>query len=327
MLIALGIESTAHNLGIGIVTEEGEILANVIYRYKTKEGGIHPREAANFMIEVAPKAVKEALEKAGVSIQDIGLIAFARAPGLGPCLRVGATLARFLALKYKKPLVGVNHCVAHIEIGRLVTGLEDPVTLYASGGNTQVIAYSEGRYRVFVETLDIGVGNLLDHVAMELGLGFPGGPKIEELAKQGKRYIKLPYPVKGQDLQFSGILTKVRELKQYFDPADIAFSVQETVFAALVEVTERCIALLGKDEVMLVGGVAKNKRLQEMLRIMAEDRGAEFRVPPGDLCEDNGAMIAWTGILKYKSQGPDRLEDTIPKQRERTDEVEIPWRK
>ncbi|NPA85895.1 MAG: N(6)-L-threonylcarbamoyladenine synthase Kae1 [bacterium] len=325
-MLALGIETTAHNLGIGIVSDKGEILANVIYRYKTEKGGIHPREAARFMVEHAHSALAEALQQAGTTIKEIDLIAFARAPGLGPCLRVGATLARFLALKYGKPLVGVNHCIAHVEIGRLVTGLQDPVTLYVSGGNTQVIAYSAKRYRVFGETLDVGVGNLLDHVAMELGLGFPGGPKIEELARKGKKYIKLPYPVKGQDLQFSGILTKIRELKEFFPPEDIAFSVQETVFAALVEVTERCLALLGKQEVLLVGGVARNNRLREMLRIMCEDRGASFAVPPHDLCEDNGAMIAWTGILKYKYSGPDKLEDTVPKQRERIDEVEVPWR-
>jgi len=324
-MICLGIESTAHNIGVGIVNDQGQILANVVKKYSSPKGGIHPREAAIFMMENFPKVLKEALDRSGLTIDQIDLIAFSKAPGLGPCLRVGATFARYLALKYDKPLVGVNHCIAHIEIGRLSCGIKDPVTLYVSGGNTQVISYAQGRYRVFGETLDIGIGNLLDHIAIDLGLGFPGGPKIEQLALKGKRLIDLPYPVKGQDIQFSGVLTKVRKIKDQYSPEDIAFSVQEHVFAALVEITERCLSLLEKDEVLLVGGVARNKRLRQMLETMTKDRGARFYVPEFDLCDDNGAMIAWTGVLKYKYSGPDKLEDTIPKQKERTDEVEIPW--
>jgi len=206
-------------------------------------------------------------------------------------------------------------------------GVKDPVGLYVSGGNTQVLALEGGRYRVFGETLDIGIGNAIDTFARELGIGFPGGPKIERLALKGKTYIELPYAVKGMDLSFSGVLTEaVRKYRTgKYRVEDLAYSFQETAFSALVEVTERAIAHTGKDEVVLVGGVAANNRLREMLRIMAEDRGVEFFVPPYDLCRDNGAMIAYTGLRMFRAGIRFSLEETVVKQKFRTDEVEVVW--
>ena len=230
------------------------------------------------------------------------------------------------AIKYNKPIVGVNHCIAHVEITKMF-GVKDPVGLYVSGGNTQVLALEGKRYRVFGETLDIGIGNALDTFAREVGLGFPGGPKIERLAREGKRYIELPYAVKGMDLSFSGLLTEaVRKFKSgKYKIEDIAYSFQETAFAALVEVTERAVAHTEKGEVVLVGGVAANNRLREMLRIMTEDRGVKFFVPPYELCRDNGAMIAYTGLKMYKAGITFRIEETIVNQKFRTDEVEVIW--
>lgn len=325
-MIALGIEGTAHTLGVGIVTEK-KVLSNVFDMFKTEKGGIHPKEAAEHHAKLIKSLLKKALEEAGVSIEDIDVIAFSQGPGLGPCLRVVATAARALAIRYNRPIVGVNHCIAHVEVVKLVSDVRDPVGLYVSGGNTQVIALEGGRYRVFGETLDIGIGNALDMFAREVGLGFPGGPKIEMLAKKGRRYIELPYAVKGMDLSFSGLLTEaVRKFKSgRYKIEDIAYSFQETAFAALVEVTERALAHTGKDEVVLVGGVAANNRLREMLGAMAEDRGARFYVPPYDLCRDNGAMIAHTGLLMYKAGITFELKDTIVKQKFRTDEVEVTW--
>ncbi|WP_324734995.1 bifunctional N(6)-L-threonylcarbamoyladenine synthase/serine/threonine protein kinase [Thermococcus sp. SY098] len=324
-MIALGIEGTAHTLGIGIVTEN-EVLANVFHTLTTEKGGIHPKEAAEHHAKLMKPLLKKALQKAGISIEDVDVIAFSQGPGLGPCLRVVATAARALAIKYSKPIVGVNHCIAHVEITKMF-GVKDPVGLYVSGGNTQVLALEGGRYRVFGETLDIGIGNALDTFARELGLGFPGGPKIEKLAQKGERYIELPYAVKGMDLSFSGLLTEaVRKFKSgKYRIEDIAYSFQETAFAALVEVTERAVAHTEKEEVVLVGGVAANNRLREMLKIMAEDRGVKFFVPPYDLCRDNGAMIAYTGLLMYKAGVRFKIEDTIVNQRFRTDEVEVIW--
>jgi N6-L-threonylcarbamoyladenine synthase/protein kinase Bud32 len=237
-------------------------------------------------------------------------------------------MARALSAWLDVPIIGVNHCVAHIEIGRLVTGARDPLTLYVSGGNTQVIAFDAGRYRVFGETLDIAIGNCIDAFAREAGLPHPGGPKIEEIARKGRAYISLPYAVKGMDLSFSGLLTEaIRQLRNGARLADVAFSLQETAFAALVEVTERALAHTEKREVMLTGGVAANKRLRQMLKLMAREHDARFVVPPRDLCGDNGAMIAWTGLLAYRSGCRQRIETTQILQRWRTDEVVVSWRK
>jgi len=323
----LGIEGTAHTFGVGIVNPQGKILANVSRVYTPLKGGIHPREAAQFHTEHARAALDEALDRAKVRLKDIDLIAFAQGPGLGPCLRTAATAARALAAWLDVPIIGVNHCVAHVEIGRLTEGAKDPVTLYVSGGNTQVIAFDAGRYRVFGETLDIPVGNCLDVFAREVGVPHPGGPNVERLAREGKRYIPLPYVVKGMDLSFSGLMTEaVRKYRAGADLRDLCFSLQETAFAALVEVTERAVAHTEKKEVMLTGGVAANKRLREMLRLMAREHRARFFVPPMELCQDNGAMIGWTGILAHKHGVRQKLDQTVVRQRWRTDEVDIPWR-
>ncbi len=323
----MGIEATAHTFGVGIVSQEGEVLANVSSTYMGP-GGIHPREAARHHCEAAPSVIREALQKSGLRWSEIGLIAFSMGPGLGPCLRAGATAARALAIFHGLPLVGVNHCVAHVEIGRLVTGARDPVTLYVSGGNTQVIAFDAGRYRVFGETLDIAVGNCLDAFAREVGLPQPGGPAVEKLAREGRKYVPLPYVVKGMDLSFSGLVTEaVHRVREGERLEDVCFSLQETAFAALVEVTERALAHTEKGEVMLTGGVASNSRLRQMLEQMCEEHGAKFFVPPKEFCVDNGAMIAWTGILAYRHGIRTEVEESLVRQRWRTDEVEIPWRR
>ena len=148
-MIVLGIESTAHTFGIGIVSESGKVLANEKVVFIPKKGGIHPREAAEHHAENAKIVLNNAMEKAGINLEDIDAIAFSQGPGLAPCLRIGAIFARYLSLKHSKPLIGVNHCIAHIEIGKLFSKAKDPVTLYVSGGNTQVIAFTEGKYRVF----------------------------------------------------------------------------------------------------------------------------------------------------------------------------------
>lgn len=248
-------------------------------------------------------------------------------PGLGPCLRVAATAARALSSMQDIPIMGVNHCIAHIEIGSITTGCEDPVLLYASGGNTQVIAYSDERYRIFGETQDIGVGNMLDKLGRELGLGYYAGPAIERLAAQGDKLLDLPYSVKGMDVAFSGMMTAALALHRKGERIeDIAFSVQETAFAMLTEVTERAMAHIGKDEVLLGGGVVQNMRLREMVGIMAEERGARMFCPDRRLCMDNGAMIAWLGNVMYASGVRMRIEDTAVRQRFRTDEVRVVWR-
>ena len=326
-MITLGIEGTAHTLGVGVIDPENKVLSNVMDMYRPPEGGLHPREAANHHADVVAKVISEAVSNADLELKDMDLIAFSMGPGLGPCLRVAATAARSLSSGLEMPIVGVNHCIAHIEIGNATTGCTDPALLYASGGNTQVIAYSDERYRIFGETQDVGIGNMLDKLGRELGLGFYAGPTIEKLAAKGKKLLDLPYSVKGMDVSFSGMMTAALALNEKgCDIEDIAFSIQETAFAMLTEVTERAMAHIGKDEVLLGGGVAQNLRLQEMVREMAEARGAEMFVPDRRLCMDNGAMIAWLGYLMYDSGVRMRIEDTVVRQRFRTDEVRVTWR-
>ena len=324
-MISLGIEGTAEKTGVGIVDSEGNILASVGNQLFPKEGGIHPREAAEHHAYWIPKLIPQAVEEAGIGLGDIDFISFSQGPGLGPALRTVATAARTLSLSLKIPIVGVNHCIGHVEIGKLNTGAINPVSLYVSGGNSQVIAFESGRYRIFGETLDIAVGNCFDHFGRETGLGHPGGPVIEKLALEGK-YVDLPYIVKGMDFSFSGLLSAaLRAFKRGVPIEDICFSLQETAFGMLVEVTERALSHTEKDEVLLCGGVSANSRLREMLRVMADEHYAKFYMPEMKYCGDNGAMIAWLGQLTYKYFGAVDISDTSIIQRFRTDEVDVPW--
>ena len=326
-MLTLGIEGTAHTLGVGIVDTERKVLANVLDMYRPAEGGLHPREAANHHGDVVASLIVKAAEEANVSLSEIELISFSKGPGLGPCLRSAATAARALSCRLDVPIIGVNHCVAHVEIGRATTGCTDPALLYASGGNTQIIAFSNGKYRIFGETIDVGIGNMFDKLGRELGLGFYAGPTIEKLAKEGDRLLDLPYSVKGMDISFSGIMTAALSLKKKGHRLeDIAYSVQETTFAMLAEVTERAMAHVGKDEVLLGGGVAQNMRLRSMIDEMAKERGAKMFVPDRRLCMDNGAMIAWLGNIMYESGVRMDIADTVVEQRFRTDEVNVTWR-
>jgi len=323
-MICLGIESTAHTFGIGIVTDRGEILTDVKDTYRPKLGsGIVPAEAKQHHLQVREKILEKALGEARLKMEDIDLVSYSQGPGLPPCLWAGMEFAKELAEKNSIPIIGVNHPVAHIEIAKLSTKTKDPVVIYVSGGNTQVIAFAAGRYRVFGETEDIPVGNAIDTFARKAGLPHPGGPEVEKLAKKG-RYVELPYVVKGMDLSFSGIVTAAEKLyKKGAKIEDICFSLQETCFAMLVEVTERAVAHMGKREVLLTGGVAANKRLTEMLETMCRERGATFHAVPMKYSGDCGSMIAWTGILAYKSG--ERTENLEPVSRWRTDEMEIKW--
>jgi len=327
----LGIESTADDFGVGVATFDGDILANVSNSYIPETGGIHPREAARHHAEVADRVLVEALEKAHVKPKDLSVVAFAQGPGLGPCLRTGATIARALASYLKIPLVGVNHSLGHIEIGKLKTGARDPLTLYVSGGNTMVTAYAAGRYRVFGETLDIALGNCLDVFAREAGFkpqkGLPLGAAVERFAAKGKVLVPLPYVVKGMDMSLSGLLTAAISAleKGKFSLEDICYSLQENAFSMVTEVTERALAHTEKREVLLTGGVAANKRLQSMLQIIAKEHDAKFNVVPQAFATDNGAMIAWTGILAYTYGLVTPMDESYVKLRWRVDKVDVPW--
>jgi N6-L-threonylcarbamoyladenine synthase/protein kinase Bud32 len=331
--LALGIESTAHTFGVGIIDFEGEVRALVNDIFVPERGGLHPVQVKEQHLSNFTDIIEKSLAEANCSMKDIDLIAFSQSPGLGQVLKVGALVARMFSQLLNIPIVGVNHCIGHIEIGRLKCNIEDPLTLYVSGGNTIVSAFESNRYQIFGETLDLPIGNMIDSFARIVGLSHPGGPKIEKMALASNKYIPLPYVVKGMDLSFSGLFTAARRLvesekygKEY-DINDVANSLQETAFAMLTEVTERALAHTEKQEVLLTGGVAANKRLQEMIKYISEEHGARFEVVPLRYAGDNGAMIAWAGVLRYQAEGGHNLAETKINPKERMDNITIPWRK
>ncbi|MEM3045773.1 MAG: KEOPS complex N(6)-L-threonylcarbamoyladenine synthase Kae1 [Candidatus Bathyarchaeia archaeon] len=330
--LCLGIEGTAHTLGMGVVSSAGKILADVRDSYVPAVGrGIHPREASQHHGEVVGKVLAEALQQARIGPEQIGLVAFSQGPGLGPCLRTTATTARALSTFLNVPLVGVNHIVAHIEVAKLMTGAVDPLVLILSGGTTQIVALEDRRYRVFGETLDITVANCLDVFAREVGLTDPGkpwlGPKFDETASKGNRYIPLPYTVKGMDLQFSGLLSAALRKHKEADCSleDLCFSLQETALSMVAEVAERALAHTRKPSLVLTGGFARNRRLQSMLASMVKEHDATLHVAPHEYAADNGAMIAWTGILAYNAGQVTPVERSHVRPRWRVDSVPIPW--
>jgi N6-L-threonylcarbamoyladenine synthase len=423
-VLALGIEGSANKIGVGIVryrrgaADKGaesdyDILSNPRKTYITPPGqGFLPRETAWHHQAHVTAMVRQALKDAKLTLDDIDVICYTKGPGMGGPLRSCAVCARTLSLigntknnidgkRRPIPMVGVNHCVAHIEMGRVATSCSNPVVLYVSGGNTQVIAYSNGRYSIFGETIDIAVGNCLDRFARVLGLSNDPSPgyNIEQRAKQPNvvsmpteqwkkyqetkkdesvspsshvvhnsdgtttistppRYIDLPYVVKGMDVSFSGLLTFIEKQAQTqlvngaCTANDLCYSLQETIFAMLVETTERAIAHTQADTVLIVGGVGCNVRLQDMMRDMVAERTHHRRFrhytspkvlsttfePPrtkdevtlcamdSRYCIDNGAMIAQAGIFAFQMDACTPLAETFCTQRYRTDAVDVIWR-
>ncbi|PGH03909.1 hypothetical protein AJ80_08611 [Polytolypa hystricis UAMH7299] len=366
-MLAIGLEGSANKLGVGLILHpedgrEPQVLSNIRHTYVSPPGeGFLPKDTAKHHRAWVVRLVKQALKEGKVTVDDVDCICYTKGPGMGAPLQSVALAARMLSLLWGKELVGVNHCVGHIEMGRYITGATNPIVLYVSGGNTQVIAYSSQRYRIFGETLDIAVGNCLDRFARTLHISNDPAPgyNIEQLAKNGKRLVDLPYAVKGMDCSFSGILASVDALAALYGlggeeqankdalqeaaglaiesvdgdndngkptRADLCFSLQETIFAMLVEITERAMAHVGSKEVLIVGGVGCNERLQEMMGIMARDRGGSVHATDERFCIDNGIMIAQAGILAYKTGFRTKLEDATCTQRFRTDDVFVQWR-
>ena len=323
-MIVLGIESTAHTIGIGIVDED-EVLANQKSMFQPDQGGIHPRKSAEFLYQHTLENLNNALSEADINIGDIDAVAFSQGPGIPQCLDVGSVAARSLALKNEVPLIGVNHCLAHISIGARTTNAENPTTLYVSGGNSQIIQYRSGRYRVVGETLDIALGNALDKLARKMDYPHPGGPEIERLAEKTDEIVELSYPIKGMDFSFSGLVTEVERKLDNISDEVLANSFQEHSYAAVVEALERAMSQEDSQEALLTGGVAMNNRLREMVRKMCEDRGAKAYFPPKEYCMDNGAMIAHQGLIELKNDRETSVEESGKKPDWRPDEVEVNW--
>lgn len=356
--VAIGLEGSANKLGVGIIrhfpgpfsaTNRAEVLSNIRDTYITPPGeGFLPRDTARHHRNWVVRLIKKSIEESGLKITEIDCICFTKGPGMGAPLQSVVIAARTLSQLWDIPLIGVNHCIGHIEMGREITGADNPVVLYVSGGNTQVIAYSEQRYRIFGETLDIAIGNCLDRFARTLKI--PNAPSpgynIEQLAKKGSKYVELPYTVKGMDMSMSGILAYIDNLaydlfnnkthnKIVFNEdgtpkvtvEDLCFSLQETLFAMLVEITERAMAHVNSQQVLIVGGVGCNERLQKMMETMVLDRRGYIFATDERFCIDNGIMIAHAGLLEYRMSGKGfDFSDTVCTQKFRTDEVWIKWR-
>ncbi|MFB6168182.1 MAG: bifunctional N(6)-L-threonylcarbamoyladenine synthase/serine/threonine protein kinase [Haloferacaceae archaeon] len=318
----LGIEGTAwaasaavHDTG----TDETQIRSDA---YQPESGGIHPREASEHMSEAIPAVVEEALDGTDGPID---AVAFSRGPGLGPCLRIAGTAARALAGKLDVPLVGVNHMLAHAEVGRHRSGFADPICLNASGANAHLLGYRDGRYRILGETMDAGVGNAIDKFARHLGWDHPGGPKVEARAREGE-YLGLPYVVKGMDFSFAGVSSAAQDAVDDGEAvADVCFGLQETVFASLTEAAERALALTGRDELVLGGGVGQNARLRAMLATMCDERGAAFFAPEPRFLRDNAGMIAVLGAKMAAAGETVSIAESAVDADFRPDEVAVTW--
>ncbi|MBI2499860.1 tRNA (adenosine(37)-N6)-threonylcarbamoyltransferase complex transferase subunit TsaD [Candidatus Woesearchaeota archaeon] len=321
-MLCLAIESTAHTFACSVISSKGKILSDVRDMYQSNTHGIIPSEAAQHHEKLYHQIIKKAIEES--KIEKFDLLAYSRGPGLSPSLKVGLKAAKEYSEDLKIPLIGVNHCCSHLSSAHLFTEVKDPIYIFVSGANTQIIALEGGRFRLLGEALSIALGNALDKFGREIGLGFPAGPKIEELAKTGK-YIELPYVVKGMDIELSGIVTSaISKFKKRTKKEDLCFSIQETLFSMLTEVTERALAHTGKTEAVIIGGVAANKRLSEMLSIMCKERNAKFYSVPLKYSGDNSVMIGYQGILEYLAGNRTKNPDIHPY--ERTDSINVNWK-
>lgn len=324
-MLTLGIESTAHTISCGIL-HDNTILSDVRSIYRPPQGeGIHPREASRHHVEEGPNVLAKCLDEAHVGMSDIDAIAYAGGPGLGPCLRVGAVMARALSIHHAIPIYPVHHAIGHIDLGRLLTGSTDPLVLLVSGGHTMILAFLSRQWRVFGETLDITLGQLLDQFGRSLGLASPCGQHIEKMAQKEEQYATLPYTVRGNDVSFSGLLSAAKTLAKSVGGDRACFSLQETAFAMIAEATERALSLTGKTELMIVGGVAANQRLSEMLQEACSRHDCSFYAVPLKYAGDCGVQIAATGMLESTVKKPADIQDTFIQQSWRLDSVVVDY--
>jgi N6-L-threonylcarbamoyladenine synthase len=309
-----------------MIDDQGSIITNVNSTYRPPTGiGIHPRKAAEHHNEVSSGVIQQALQGLGERLLP-DAVCYSAGPGLGPCLRIGATVSRALALYMSKPLVPVHHGIAHLDLAMAVGHSRDPLAVLVSGGHTAIAVHLNKRWRIYGETEDITLGNLLDMFAREAKLPSPGGVAVESKAKEGNTLLPLPYTVKGNDVAYSGLLTAaLRFLNEDHSLADICFSIQEVGFSMLAEAVERSLVQTRKKEVLIAGGVAANQRLREMIQMVAEDHGATFHPVPIQYSGDCGAQIACSGKLAFESGISVPVPESFVNPRWRLDEIDVPW--
>jgi N6-L-threonylcarbamoyladenine synthase len=352
-MIILGIESSCDETAAAIINEKKEILAETVFTQleeHKKYGGVVPEIAARAHLEYIDKIIEDTMKKANVSYNDLDAIAAASGPGLIGGVVVGVMTAKAIALAHNKPFIAVNHLEGHALSPRISEDVKFPyLLLLVSGGHCQIlIVKGPGDYERLGTTIDDAAGEAYDKVSKMLGLGYPGGPIIEKMAKSGdENRFSLPRPLKGKDgcnLSFSGLKTAVRKIIETYsndnninnveipdqDICDICASFQLAVTESLTHKLQKAIDIFkekhpdGKD-IVVGGGVAANQFIRNKLNQLAKDNNLIFSAPPIKLCTDNGTMIAWAGLerfrigiqdnLNFKPRPRWPLDDTAPKAR------------
>lgn len=320
-MLILGIETSCDETAAALVDGERRILADVVLSQIDVHrpfGGIVPEVAARAHLEHVDAMVAQAMAQAGKTFADLDAVAATGGPGLIGGVMVGVMTAKAIALAANKPFLAVNHLEGHALTARLTHGIEFPyLLLLASGGHCQLLAVlGVGDYRRLGTTIDDAVGEAFDKAAKMIGLGYPGGPQIQEWAAKGDpTRFALPRPMKGKpgcDFSFSGLKNAVRLLVESLpqplcdqDVADVAAAFQTAVAESMADRTKRAIETFKSrwpqgTHLVVAGGVAANVALREKLTLLADKAGLTFLAPPLKLCTDNAAMIAWAGAERFR---------------------------
>ncbi len=310
----LGIESSCDETSCAIVKNGCEEIATVVLSQidiHTDFGGVVPEIASRHHVKNITMVIEQTLKKANMNMTDIDAIAITYGPGLIGSLLVGLEAAKTLSYIYQKPLIPVHHIAGHIYANSLVRPLQFPlIALVVSGGHTDLIKMdSHYSFEKLGGTLDDAVGECYDKVARVLGLGYPGGPKIDKLAKQGNNTYSLPTPLNDDSYNFSysglksaviNLNHKEQQRKQKIIKADLAASFQQVVIDSLIKKTKRALKNNDIHHLIIAGGVAANEGLREALTIMCEQENIDLSIPPIKFCTDNAAMIAAAGYFAYQ---------------------------
>ncbi len=320
MALILALESSCDDSAAALVTSERQILAQAVVGQNEAHrpfGGVVPEIAARAHVEVLPGLIGQILQEADVAVGDVDAIAATAGPGLIGGVMVGLLAGKGLALSIGKPLVAVNHLEGHALSPRLVDArLDFPyLLLLASGGHCQLLEVrGVGDYRRLATTIDDAAGEAFDKAAKLLGLPFPGGPAIEQLAASGNpKAVPLPRPLAGSTephFSFAGLKSAVKRAvaSGQHRPEDVAASFQQAVIDCLVDRTSGALKRSDSPTLVVAGGVAANRALSDALAELARTNGRNFAVPPGWLCTDNAAMIAWAGVERLALGLTDRLD-------------------
>lgn len=313
--LVLGIETSCDETAVAIIRNGTEIVTNIVssqIESHKRFGGVVPEIASRHHVEQVTYVLEEALEQAGMTMEDIDCVAVTEGPGLVGALLIGVNAAKALAFAHDKPLVGVHHIAGHIYANRLVKEMRFPLlSLVVSGGHTELVLMKDhGSFEVIGETRDDAAGEAYDKVARTLGLPYPGGPHIDRLAHVGEVSLDLPraWLEEGSyDFSFSGLKSAVintlhnaKQKGMTIHPQDLAASFQASVIDVLVTKTVKAVKKHGVEQVLLAGGVAANKGLRAALQEAFEEMEAELVIPPLSLCTDNAAMIAAAGTVLFQ---------------------------